>query len=133
MNRLCPWCGSANPEGSLYCGRCGGRIPGPREPPRTLGQYSPLRLQVDPGLEPPPRDVRWVLIMIGVAAVFLAAMFLIVGSLLTQVTSTPNGGCSQGSVPCAGLNVGPGFTWAGVVLLVAGAAAIVYGVVRALR
>jgi hypothetical protein len=128
---LCPWCGSPNPEGSQFCRRCGGKYPDRALPPPILGSYSPLRFQVDPGLAPPPRDVRWVFIALGLALVALAVFFLIAGGLLMQALSL--GTCGQGAAPCAGLTVGQAFEEFGAAMLGIGVLCVVYGIIRALR
>jgi len=124
----CRFCGSTNRPGSRFCSRCGGRYLAPR-PQAPLGpRYTSLRLQVDP-LEPAPqRDIRWILIVLGIAFVVVGVLLLAVASIVSDAVSA---GCS--SSPCASLDPGPWFDWMGLPFLGLGIVLLAVGLWWAFR
>jgi hypothetical protein len=127
----CRACGFTNPLINRYCGQCGRPLPSPA-PPAPLGpSYTPLRLQIDPLSPPPRRDVRWVLIVLGIAFVIVGVLFFVVGALVSSVLAGGAGGCGPGS--CPGVDPGPWFIGIGLPFLVLGVALLSLGLWWALR
>jgi hypothetical protein len=125
--RLCPVCGIPNPEGSTFCGSCGSRIPA-RFRYRFVGRFNPPRIQVDPTLDPPRRDARWVALVLGVCCFVIAGFLLVVYTLVDAATSTSGSTCGAGpgSSPCTGPIFEYLFLIPAVALLAIGALAIVW-------
>ncbi|HLM90583.1 MAG TPA: hypothetical protein VK424_00780 [Thermoplasmata archaeon] len=126
--RLCPTCGSPNPEKSAYCGRCGVRIPDARRSARSVGRFTALRFQVDPTDPPPERDVRWLILILGICSVIVSVFLLAVYSIVSAATSGSGFPCGGGpeSSPCTGSLVDYLFLVPGLALLAIGAVAVVY-------
>ena len=116
------------PPGARFCPQCGGRYrPTPAQAP--LGpRYSGLRFQVDPIYPPPRRDIRWVLIVLGISFLVVGILFLAVAALVSGAVSA---GC--GSPTCSNVDPGPWFDWVGLPFLGLGVAFLVTGLWWALR
>ncbi len=123
--RLCPVCGSAIPEQSTRCERCGSRIPAPRGG-RILGRYSSLRLQIDPTDPPPERDVRWPILVLGFCCLVVSGLLLLVYEILSVVTSHSGPSCGGGPdpSPCLSTVTEYAFLAPALVLLAIGAVAV---------
>ena len=123
----CRFCGVVNAAGSRYCRRCGRALPGPIGVPLG-GRFTALRFQVDPVWPPPRRDIRYVLIVLGVGLV-------IAGSLMLGISAVVAGALSVG---CAGPvcgSAGPSgwLEWLGIPMLVVGVVLAGLGLWWALR
>jgi hypothetical protein len=122
--RPCPSCGVLNPAGSKFCRTCGRAYTGPRSD-WIVGQYPAFRFQVDPGSEPPQRDARWVVLVLGICAVIIAGLLLALDAILGWATSL--GGSACGGANSTGCPTGflqNLFFLPAIILLVAGAGAI---------
>jgi hypothetical protein len=128
--RLCPVCGSAIPDPSVVCERCGSRIP-PRWRYRFVGRYNPPRFQIDPSNTTPQRDLRWVALVLGVCALAISGVLLSAYAVIGAATSSSGGSCGSGTgaAPCFSSVFVYLFLVPGLVLLVVGLVAVV-GVLR---
>lgn len=108
--------------GDRFCPQCGLRL---APPPSAIPQgwrYTALRFQIDPMNPPPLRDVRYTMIVAGIALTVLAVLLLVVASIVTGATSAAP--CSGAS--CSRPDIGSWFTWAALPMLAVGA--ILFGV-----
>lgn len=65
--------------------------------------------QVDPMNPPPLRDIRWSMIVTGIALAIVGVIFLSLGALVAGALSAAGAGCLGSS--CTGPDVGGWFTW----------------------
>ena len=127
----CPSCGSPNRPGSRFCARCGAHYPPPRRPAPLGPRYWPLRIQVDPLDQMPRRDIRWVLIVLGIAFIILAILLLVVSSIVSSVVPSSSTGCS--APPCPNVDPGVWFDWIGLPFLALGIVLLGVGLWWAVR
>ena len=77
---------------------------------------------------PPRRDVRWIMIVLGICLVILAILLLSVGAI---VSSAVSGGC--GSSSCSTIDPGLWFDWLGLPILALGSVLLIGGIWWAIR
>ena len=125
LGPFCTNCGQRVPLGDRFCPQCGMR----RLPPVTAApqgrRYWGLLWQVDPMNPPPVRDVRYTMIVAGIALLILGVLVLGVGALVGAALSVAGPSCPASG--CAGLDVGSWFTWFGLPLLGVGVLLFVVG------
>lgn len=94
-------------------------------------RYAPVWFQVDPVSPTPRRDLRWVLIVLGIAFLLVAILLLAVGAIVSSVVPATPVGCSGSSCPTA--DPGLWFDWLGTPFLVLGIVLLALGLWWALR
>ncbi len=90
----------------------------PKSIPVLGPRYTPLRFQVDPMMPPPRRDLRWVMIVLGIAFVIVGLLLLVVGAIVTSAVSLGSSGCSPS--PCPLADPGTWLEWIGLPFLALG-------------
>ena len=127
----CRFCGSVNAPRSRFCSQCGSRYPErPVSAPIGPG-FPPVWFQEDPVSPTPRRDVRWTLIVLGIAFLIVAILLLAIGAIVSSVV--PAGSASCGAPPCSSVDPGLWFDWLGTPFLVLGIVLLALGLWWALR
>jgi hypothetical protein len=88
--------------------------------------YWGWRFQIDPMSPAPRRDVRYVMIVTGIAMTILALLLLAVSAIISDAISLGTGSCA--TPPCSAVDPGPWFAWIALPFLLLGVALLVVGV-----
>jgi len=91
-----------------------------------VGRFQSWRFQVDPTDPAPQRDLRWLLLVLGFCSLVVSVFLLALYALLAAAVPGIGFSCGSGSLSCTGTLVEYLFLVPGLVLLAAGALAIVF-------
>lgn len=126
----CSRCGTRNPPGSRFCSHCGRPLAADAGAPTGPGLLSAW-WPVDPSASLPGRDIRYVLIVLGIALVLVGILLLVAGAVISSALAAGASGCVGSG--CASVDPGVWFEWFGLPLLVLGIGLVAAGILWALR
>lgn len=91
-----------------------------------MGRFQSWRFQVDPTDPPPQRDLRWLLLVLGFCSLVVSVFLLVLYAVLVAAVPGIGSPCGSGTLSCTGTLMEYLFLVPGLVLLAAGALALLY-------